>query len=181
MADIIEELEQRDESALELMRTQYGDYCRAILQRLLGNEEETEEALSDVWMQVWNAIPPARPQNLKAYLAQTARNTALNRIRRDSTARRSGTTVLLDELAECLPDRNWEDQERRWEVREALNSFLRQLSEEERKIFLCRYWFGETVPEIACTYQYSESKVTSLLHRLRKRLKKHLNQEGITV
>ena len=181
MADIIELLERRDESALELLRAHYGDYCRAILHRLLGSEEETEEALSDVWMQVWNAIPPAHPLHLKSYLAQTARNTAINRIRRDCAAMRSGTIVLLDELAECLPDRSWEDRERSREVREALNAFLHKLPREERTIFVRRYWFGETVPELARTYHYSESKVTSLLHRLRKRLKKHLEQEGITV
>lgn len=181
MADIIELLECRDEGALDLLRTHYGDYCCAILLLLLGTEEETEEALSNVWMQVWNAIPPARPRHLKAYLAQTARNTAINRIRRDNAAMRSGTTVLLDELAECLPDRSWEDRERSREVREALNGFLHGLPREERTIFVRRYWFGETVPEIARTYRYSESKVTSLLHRLRKRLKGHLEQEGITV
>ena len=68
MADIIELLERRDEKALELLRFYYGDYCRAILLRLLGSREETEEALSDVWLQIWNAIPPARPRHLKAYL-----------------------------------------------------------------------------------------------------------------
>ena len=88
---------------------------------------------------------------------------------------------MLDELSECLPDKRWEDRARAGEIREALNGFLRKLSQEERSIFLRRYWFGETVPEIARTYHYSESKVTSLLHRLRKRLKKHLNQEGIQV
>ena len=181
MADIIELLERRDEGALEQLQTHYRDYCRTILLRLLGNEVEAEEALSDVWMQVWNAIPPARPRHLKAYLAQTARNIAINRIRRDNTAKRSGTTVLLDELAECLPDRSWEDRERSREGREALNSFLHGLPREERTIFVRRYWFGETVPEIARTYHYSESKVTSLLHRLRKRLKSHLEQEGIQV
>ena len=181
MANIIELLERRDEGALEQLQTHYRDYCRTILLRLLGNEEETEEALSDVWMQVWNAIPPARPQHLKAYLAQTARNIAINRIRRDNTVKRSGTTVLLDELAECLPDRSWEDRERSRELREALNGFLHGLPREERTIFVRRYWYGETVPEISRTYHYSESKVTSLLHRLRKRLKKHLEQEGIQV
>lgn len=181
MADIIELLERRDEGALEQLQTHYRDYCRTILLRLLGNEEEAEEALSDVWMQVWSAIPPARPRHLKAYLAQTARNIAINRIRRDNTAKRSGTTVLLDELAECLPDRSWEDRERSRELREALNGFLHTLPREERTIFVSRYWFGETVPEIARTYHYSESKVTSLLHRLRKRLKSHLEQEGIQV
>ena len=177
MADIIELLERRDETALDLLRVHYGDYCRAIIQRLLGSDEETEEALSDVW----NAIPPARPRHLKAYLSQTARNIAVNRIRRDNTSKRSGTTVLLDELAECLPDRSWEDRGRCGGVRGALNGFLHTLPREERTIFVRRYWFGETVPEIARTYHYSESKVTSLLHRLRKRLKSHLEQEGIQV
>ena len=181
MADIIELLERLDEGALEQLQTHYRDYCRTILLRLLGNDEEAEEALSDGWMQVWNAIPPARPRHLKAYLAQTARNIAINRIRWDNTAKRSGTTVLLDELAECLPDRSWEDRERSREVREALNGFLHGLPREERTIFVRRYWYGETVPEIARTYHYSESKVTSLLHRLRKRLKSHLEQEGIQV
>ena len=92
-----------------------------------------------------------------------------------------GTTVLLDELAECLPDRRWEDKERSREVREALNGFLHKLPEQDRKIFVRRYWFGETVPEIAREYHCSDSRVTSLLHRLRKRLKSHLEQEGITV
>lgn len=181
MADIIELLERRDEKALELLRFYYGDYCRAILLRLLGSREETEEALSDVWLQIWNAIPPARPRHLKAYLAQTARNTAINRIRRDQTAMRSGTTVLLDELADCLPDKSWEDREQANAIRDALNGFLHELPREERVIFIRRYWFGETVPELARAFHYSESKVTSLLHRLRKRLKNHLEQEGITV
>ena len=181
MADIIELLERRDEGALEQLQTHYRDYCRTILLRLLGNEEETEEALSDVWMQVWNAIPPARPRHLKAYLAQTARNIAINRIRRDNTAKRRGTTLLLDELAECLPDRSWEVRERSREAREALNGFLHGLPREERTIFVRRYWYGETVPEISRTYHYSESKVPSLLHRLSKRLKSHLEQEGIQV
>lgn len=181
MADIIELLERRDERALELLRESYGGYCHAIVLRLLGDEQEAEEALSDVWMQVWSSIPPARPRHLKAYLAKTARNIAINRIRRDCAAKRSGTTVMLDELAECIPDRSWEDRARSEEVRDALNAFLHSLPGEERKIFVRRYWFGETVPEIAREFHHSESRVTSLLHRLRKRLKKHLEQEGLRV
>ena len=179
MADIIELLERRDEAGLVLLKEKYADYCYSIIYGLLRDHSQTEEALSDVWLAIWNAIPPARPRHLKAYLAQTARNIAVNRIRRDNTSKRSGTTVLLDELAECLPDR--EDREQRFEIREALNGFLHTLPREERTIFVRRYWFGETVPEIARTYHYSESKVTSLLHRLRKRLKSHLEQEGIQV
>ena len=181
MADIIELLERRDEGALEQLQTHYRDYCRTILLRLLGNEEEAEEALSDVWMQVWNAIPPARPRHLKAYLAKIARNIAINRIRHENTAKRTGSTIMLDELAECIPDRAWEDRSRCEDLREALNCFLYSLPETDRKIFIRRYWFGETVPEIARAFHQSESRVTGLLHRLRKRLRKHLEQEGLQV
>ncbi len=181
MADIIELLERRDERGLEMLRGSYGGYCYAIVIRLLGDEQEAEEVLSDVWMQVWNAIPPARPRHLKAYLAKIARNAAISRLRHAGTAKRSGATVMLEELAECLPDRSWEDRERSGEVREALNGFLRKLPRDERTIFIRRYWFGETIPEIAADFRYSESKVTSLLHRLRKRLRKHLEQEGVAI
>lgn len=181
MVDILELLERRDERALEILRQSYGEYCHAIIIRLLGNEQEAEEALNDVWLRVWNSIPPTRPRHLKAYLAKTSRNIALNRIRHDSTARRSGITVVLDELAECVPDRRWEDRAHAEELRDALNSFLHGLPEEDRKIFVRRYWFGETVPEIARDFRQSESRVTGLLHRLRKRLRKHLEQEGLRI
>ena len=92
--DIIELLERRDELGLSLLKEKYADYCYGIIFRLLEDRELSEEALSDVWLAIWNAIPPARPRHLKAYLAQTARNIAINRIRRDNTARRSGTTVI---------------------------------------------------------------------------------------
>ena len=181
MADILELLERRDERALEILRQSYGTYCHAIVIRLLEDEQEAEEAMNDLWMQIWNAIPPARPRHLKAYLAQTARNIAINRIQHKQTAKRSATTVLLDELADCIPDRSWEDKAHAGELREALNGFLRGLPEQDRKIFVRRYWFGETVPEIARSFRSSESRVTSLLHRLRKRLRKYLEQEGLQV
>lgn len=181
MADILELLERRDERALEMLRQSYGVYCHAIVIRLLEDEQEAEEAMNDLWMQIWNAIPPARPRHLKAYLAQTARNIAINRIRYKQTAKRSGATVLLDELAGCIPDRSWEDKTYAGELREALNGFLRRLPEEERKIFVRRYWFGETVPEIARAFRSSESRITTLLHRLRKRLRNHLEKEGLQV
>ena len=181
MADILEMLERRDERALEILRQSYGTYCHSIVIRLLGDEQEADEALNDLWMQIWNAIPPARPRHLKAYLAQTARNIAINRIRHEKTAKRSGATVLLDELADCIPDRSWEDRAYAGELREALNGFLGKLPEEDRKIFVRRYWFGETVPEIARAFRSSESRIKSLLHRLRKRLRKYLEQEGLQV
>lgn len=181
MADIIELLERRDEEALNILHREYGGYCHAIIIRLLGDEQEAEEALSDVWLQVWNSIPPSRPRHLKAYLAKTARNIAINRIRYNSTAKRSCATVMLDELADCIPDRAWEDRVQAGELRELLSEFLHTLPREERTVFIRRYWFGETVSELAQEFRCSESRIKSLLHRLRKRLRKHLEEEGLQV
>lgn len=134
-----------------------------------------------MWIQVWNSIPPAKPRHLKAYLAKTARNIALNYIKRNSAAKRSASLVVIDELAECIPDPRWERERRSGELKEALNVFLRGLPEEERKLFVRRYWFGDTVPQLARDFDTTESRVTGILYRLRRRLKRHLEQEGYTV
>lgn len=181
MTDLIELLQQRDERALDLLRERYGGYCYCIVNNLLQNEQESEEALSDVWLQTWNSIPPAHPENLKAYLAKAARNTAINYIKRNSTASRSGSTIAIEELADCLPDPKLEAQIDGNVLKESLNAFLRQLPEEERKMFIRRYWFGDTVPQLARKFRTNVSRVTGILYRTRKRLKRHLEQEGYTV
>ena len=102
--DIIERLERRDETAIELLKVYYGDYCYRIIYNQLCSHEETEEALNDVWLKIWNSIPPSRPTHLRAYIAKAARNTAIDYIKRNSAERRSGITTMLDEIAEVVPD-----------------------------------------------------------------------------
>ena len=104
MSDIIELLERRSEQGIALLKEKYADYCYSIIYRLLQDREQAEEALNDVWLQIWNNIPPARPQCLRAYLAKTARNAALHYIRHNDAQKRNGVTLLLDELTECIPD-----------------------------------------------------------------------------
>lgn len=179
--DLIELLQQRDERAFILLRERYGGYCYCIVSNLLQNEQEAEEALSDVWLQIWNSIPPAQPENLKAYLAKSARNTAINYIKRNCAASRSCSTVVIEELADCLPDPKSEAQLESGTLRDTLNAFLRKLPQEDRKLFIRRYWFGDTVPQLAVEFHTTESRLTSTLYRLRKRLKRYLEQEGYTV
>lgn len=181
MAEIIEMLQRRDEQALEMLRARYGAYCRTIIWNLLQNEQETEEALNDVWMQIWNSIPPAQPQNLQTYLAKAARNTAINYIKRSSASKRKGAVLAIEELAGCIPDPEWESRLRSEDLRMMLGSFVRTLRREERQMFLQRYWFGETVAEVAAAFHCSESRVASILYRLRKRLRRHLEQEGYQI
>lgn len=179
MADIIELLERRSELGLELLKEKYTSYCYSIIYRLLQDHEQTEEALSDVWLQIWNSIPPARPQRLRAYLAKTARNTALHYLRYQDAQKRSGVTVLLDELSECIPDPRWERDTS--ELKELLRSFVSDLSPEERRIFLRRYWYGADIRQIAQERGCTENRITGILFRTRKRLKKYLEKEGYTL
>lgn len=175
--DIIERLERRDETVIESLKAYYGDYCYRIIYNQLRRHEETEEALNDVWMKIWNSIPPARPTHLRAYIAKVARNTAIDYIKHNSAERRSGITILLDEIAEVVPDTSNSD----GLLRDTLNRFLRTLRSEEQCIFLRRYWYGSSIKEMAEELGCSETRIANILHRTRKKLRKYLEKEGYTV
>ena len=179
MTDILELLEQRDQQGLVLLQEKYASYCYSIIYKLLRDHEQTEEALSDVWMQVWNSIPQARPARLKSYLAKTARNTAIHYVKHNSAQKRSGMTVLLDELEECIPDPQGEyDQDG---LKEVLRQFVNSLKPEERQIFLRRYWYGDTIEELAKTMSSAENRITGILFRIRKKLRDFLKMEGYDI
>lgn len=175
--DIIERLERRDETVIELLKVYYGDYCYRIIYNQLCSHEDTEEALNDVWIKIWNSIPPARPAHLRAYIAKAARNTAIDYIKRNSAERRSGITTLLDEIAEVVPDASGSD----GFLKDTLNRFLRSLGPEEQRIFLRRYWYGASIEELAEERGCSQTCIANILHRTRKKLRKHLEKEGYTI
>ena len=178
MADIIELLERRDEQGLALLKEKYADYCYSIIYHLLRDHEQTEEAISDVWLRIWNSIPPARPARLRAYLAKTARNIALDYIKHNTAEKRRAMTVLLDELEECIPDPNWDRRDR---LRELLREFVNSLDPETQRIFLRRYWYGATIEELAKATHCTENRITGILFRTRKKLRKFLEKEGYEV
>ena len=178
MADIIELLERRDEAGLVLLKEKYADYCYSIIYGLLRDHSQTEEALSDVWLAIWNSIPPARPLRLRAYLAKTARNTALHYLRYDNAQKRTAVTVLLDELAECIPDPRWQSEN---ELKELLREFVNGLDPETQRIFLRRYWYNHSIKELAKATHFSESRITGILFRTRKKLRNFLEKEGYRV
>ena len=175
--DIIERLERRDEMAIELLKAYYGDYCYRIIYNQLCSHEETEEALNDVWMKIWNSIPPARPTHLRAYIAKAARNTAIDYIKKNTAERRSGITELLDEIAEVVPDTSESD----GFLKDTLNRFVRSLRSEEQRIFLRRYWYGASIEELADELGCSQTRIANILHRTRNKLRKHLEKEGYSV
>ena len=171
----------RDQRAIGETDAKYGNYCRCIVRNILQNKEDAEEAVSDTYLALWNAIPPHKPAVLRTFLGKIARRTALKQWEKLHTQKRGGGEVALalEELSEYLSDGNTpEAAMEAEELTRILNEFLRKLPKEERQIFVCRYWYLDSIQNIAERFGFSESKVASMLHRIRGKLRKHLEKEG---
>lgn len=176
--DIINLFFARDQEGLRQMADKYGGALMALARRILRDEGDAEEAVSDTWLSAWNAIPPARPAHLYAYLAKICRFSAFGLLDKAHAQKRTATVISLStELEACLPA----DYAGDGDLGDILNRFLADLPVEKRRIFLRRYWFGDDLREIARRYGISESKFKVTLFRLRGQLKAHLEKEDITV
>ncbi len=180
--EIVELFINGEEKALEIISIKYKNYCISIAERILGNREDAEEIWNDVLSAAWNSIPSKKPENLKLYLGRISRNAALKKLESEKAKKRDGgIKIQLDELSECIPAPRLEQQADSVALREFLNNFVRSLSKEQRNIFLRRYWLCEGVREIAERFGYSENKVSMILFRIRKRLKKELEKEDLNI
>lgn len=181
MDEIVNQLWQRDENALSMMQNQYSGFCSGIIMRLLGNVNDTEEVLNDIWLHIWNSIPPARPKIFKAYLAKAARNSALHYLEHNQAQKRYATTILIDELSECIPDPcSSIELDSIW-LKDVLNKFVRSLHGNERTFFLRRYYFGDSIQIIAEAYDCTENQVAVKLFRIRNKLRALLEKEEIAI
>lgn len=172
----------RNEDAIQETDRAYGRRLHVLSDRILRNEQDAQESVSDTYLKTWETIPPQRPAYFFAYLAKLCRNFSLARLQWQSAAKRSAQVVeLTREMAECIPDHSLERKLEGEELGQLLNAFLDGLSRENRLIFLRRYWYADPVREIAERYQISESKVKTQLHRTRKKLQHFLEGEGIRV
>ena len=171
---------QRSEDAIRNTSQKYGRYLTKIAMNILNHYEESEECVSDTYLAAWKQIPPDRPQKLLPYLGRITRCLALNRYDYLTAQKRNAEfTVQLSELEECLtgmdsPEKQYES----GEVASAISSFLRMQNPDIRNIFIRRYWFSDSIAEIASRFRMSESKVKTTLFRTRSRLKKYLESEG---
>ena len=173
---------QRDEKAIEETDSKYGAYCRAVSMNILGVREDAEECVSDTWFSAWNSIPPKRPSPFSAFLGRITRNLSIDRWRRTRASKRGGgqMELALEELKDCVSGAgSLENDLIRRETLGAVNRFLGQLSVVERNVFLCRYWYLESSQEIAEHSGFSQTKVRSMLHRIRGRLDTYLEKEGL--
>lgn len=146
---------------------------------MLHSPEDAEECVSDVYIVLWNKIPPA-PDNLKAFICRVTKNICLKKLEYNSAEKRSGKkTVSLSELEEAFGEEDYTEAAENKELGEAISRFLRSQSPEVRNVFMRRYWLTESVKDIADKFFFSESKVKSMLFHTRNKLKKFLKKEGI--
>lgn len=174
----------RDQRAIEETAAKYGSYCYAITHNILQNRLDAEEAVSDAYFALWDAIPPHKPAILRTFLGKIARRTALKRWENIRAQKRGGGEVALalEELSEYLSDGTTpETAMETAELTQILNSFLKKLPKEERQVFVCRYWYLDPVADIASRFGYSHSKVKSMLARTRMKLRATLSKEGIVL
>ena len=173
--EIVDLFLQRSEDALIECKNKFGGYCHVIANNILHNDRDADECLNDTLLRAWNAIPPAKPSKLKAYLGKITRNLALDRYESAHTKKRGGSVeIALEELAEIPAPEDVDDRD----LVQAINTFLYSEPIENADIFMKRYWYIQSVKEIAVEYGYSESKIVSLLFRIRGRLKQQLESEG---
>jgi RNA polymerase sigma factor (sigma-70 family) len=172
---------ERSETAITETAMKYGRYCRAIAFNILSNNADAEECENDTYMAAWNTIPPTRPNKLLVFLGRLTRNIALDRYDYNKAKKRNGEfDAILSELEDFISDQY--DVEAKYEAIElskCISEFLRSIDAENRVIFLRRYWFSDSINDISKQFAMSESKVKSILFRIRKKLKKYLEKEGV--
>ena len=173
---------ERSEAAISESANKYGRYCHSIAYRILFDEQDSRECVNDTWLKAWDSMPPHRPALLSAFLGKITRNLAINRYHFDRTQKRGGgeLTVAMEELRDCIPGpQSVESVADDLVLKDVIGRFLAQISADDRRIFLQRYWYFCQIKEIAKDYGMTQSRVKMSLLRSREKLRAMLEKEGV--
>lgn len=178
--DIIHMFFERDENALMQTYEKYHAFCMKISLNILKDPLDADECTNDVYLKLWNCIPPNNPNNLQAFIAKLTRNKAIDIYKLKHTQKRNESeySLSLDELNECIPDNADLDEN---DLKDLLNRFLYAQKASARKIFIRRYFYCEDIEQISQFFGISQSKVKSTLFRTRQKLKEYLRKENYTI
>lgn len=179
-AQIISLFFERDEAAIAETKKRYGAFCYKIALNILSVKADAEECVNDTYLQAWNTIPPQRPDKLGAWLGRVVRNLAINLWNKNHRQKRyAGMEKLLSELEDCIPSPvTVEHKMEEKELTRFLNTWLASLPDDDRILFVRRYWHGEKLNELAAEYRVSSGKMAKRMYRLRQNLKMKLEEEG---
>lgn len=179
---IIELFFLRNEDAIRYTQDAYGLRLFVLADNIVRNDQDAEESVNDTYMKAWDSIPPQKPIRFFAYLARICRNFALDKLDWKKAAKRNAEVIsLTQEMESCIPDRVHDREMEAKELGQILDAFLRTLTEVNLLVFLRRYWFADSVAEIAARYHISENAVSMRLNRTRAKLRTYLAKEGIRV
>lgn len=181
---IISLFESRNQLAIGAVADKYGSYCMKISMNILSDTSDSEENVNDTYMQVWNSIPPNKPQSLMAYIARITRNSALNMLKHKNTQKRNpqDRPLSLSELDDCTPsDVSVENEAEVNMLSRHISDFLYTQKEDVRNVFVRRYFYCDSTQDISERFGFSQSKVKSMLMRTRDKLKLYLEKEGYNI
>lgn len=178
---IVELYWERSEEAIKETESKYGAYCHSIAYGILNNKEDAEESVNDTYLDAWNSMPPHKPSLLSTFLGKITRRISIDKYRRRTADKRGGgeIPIVLEELDECVAsEENLQEEIEKQLLADIINSFVKSLPSVEQKVFLCRYWYMDSIDSICKQFGFSESKVKSMLYRSREKLKRKLIREG---
>lgn len=172
----------RNEDAIQHTADTYGNRLFVLADNIVRNDQDAEESVSDTYLKAWDTIPPQKPNHFFAYLAKICRHFALGKLDwKNATKRKAEVVSLTQEMELCIPDDRRNAELEGKELGRILSAFLRTLTPENRMVFVRRYWYVDTVADIAARYGISESAVMTRLSRTRDKLRVYLKKEGIRV
>ncbi len=178
---IVELYWQRNEQAISETEKKYGKYCYSIAYSILNNNEDAEESVNDTYNDAWHNIPPHRPSVLSTFLGKITRRISIDKFRYRTAKVRGGgeMPLVLDELLDCVAsDEDIIEEMENERLSEVVNAFVLSLPKTEKKVFLCRYWYMDSIDSICKQFGFSESKVKVMLYRTREKLRAVLVKEG---
>ena len=180
---IIELFYERSEQAITELSDKYGAICNKIADNILNNRQDAEECVNDAYLAVWNTVPPQKPDPLISYVCRIVRNLAVKKYHENTAVKRNSFyDVSLEEIEECLSvEASQEGELEAKEVSEMINRFLAGLDKKSRIIFIRRYWYSDSIEEIAERFDIGGHYISVRLSRIRKALKKYLKKEGVNL
>lgn len=180
---IIELFYERSEQAIVELSKKYGTVCNKVAKNILNNELDAEECVNDAYLGAWNTIPPQCPNPLQTYICRIVRNLSIKKYHKNTAVKRNSYyDVVLDEVENCMPSQiTVEDELMVKELTQSIDRFLATLDQEKRVMFVRRYWYSDSISDIARRFYMSNSNVSVGLLRTREKLKKYLRKEGFEI
>lgn len=180
---IIELFFERSEQAIIELSNKYGSVCSKVAYNILGNRQDTEECVNDAYLGMWNSIPPQNPNPLLSYVCRIVRNLAIKKYHTNTALKRKSVyDVALDELENCFPSSiSVEDEFNAIEIARVIDEFLETLEQENRIMFVRRYWHSDSIEDLAKLFHTSNHNISVRLFRTREKLKKYLLKKGVSL